>query len=116
MRGPEADRIRLLHILDAIRELEEHAYPVTEDKLDRDAMLRYAVVKLIEVIGEASNLLTKELRQAHPEVPWNLVIGMRNRLVHDYFRIDTAIVAEVVRIHIPALKPQMEAILDSLPE
>ncbi|MBZ0204901.1 MAG: DUF86 domain-containing protein [Flavobacteriales bacterium] len=96
--------------------MEEHAYPVTEDKLDRDAMLRYAVVKLIEVIGEASNLLTKELRQAHPEVPWNLVIGMRNRLVHDYFRIDTAIVAEVVRIHIPALKPQMEAILDSLPE
>ena len=116
MRAPEADRIRLLHILDAVRELEEHADTATEGTLDEDAILRYAVVKLIEIIGEASNLLTKELRQAHPEVPWNLVIGMRNRLVHDYFRIDTAIVAEVVRIHIPALKPQMEAILDSLPK
>ncbi len=116
MRAPEADRVRLLHILDAIRELEEHASTVTEDVLDQDAMLRYAVVKLIEVIGEAANLLTKELRQAHPEVPWNLVIGMRNRLVHDYFRIDTAVVAEVVRFHIRAPKPQVEAILQSLPE
>ncbi|MCC6839954.1 MAG: hypothetical protein IT230_07335 [Flavobacteriales bacterium] len=51
MRAPEADRVRLLHILDAIRELEEHASMVTEDALDQDAMLRYAVVKLIEVIG-----------------------------------------------------------------
>ncbi len=116
MRAPEADRVRLLHILDAIQELEEHASTVTEHALDQDAMLRYAVVKLIEVIGEAANLLTKELRQAHPEVPWNLVIGMRNRLVHDYFRVDTAVVAEVVRIHIPVLKPQVEAILFTLPE
>lgn len=116
MRAPEADRVRLLHILDAIGELEEHASTVTEDVLDHDAMLRHAVVKLIEVIGEAANLLTKELRQAHPEVPWNLVIGMRNRLVHDYFRIDTTVVAEVVRIHIPVLKPQVETILNTLPE
>ncbi|MCC6839955.1 MAG: DUF86 domain-containing protein [Flavobacteriales bacterium] len=59
--------------------------------------------------------MTKELRQAHPAVPWNLVIGMRNRLVHDYFRIDTTVVAEVVRIHIPKLKPQVEAILQGIP-
>ncbi len=79
-------------------------------------MLRYATVKLIEVIGEAANMLTRELRQAHPEVPWPLVIGMRNRLVHDYFRIDTSIVAVVVRVRIRALKPQIEALLAGLPK
>lgn len=116
MRAPEADRVRLIHILEAIQELEVNAPDVTEEQLDHDAMLRYGVVKLIEVIGEAANMLTKELRQAHPEVPWPLVIGMRNRLVHDYFRIDTAIVAEVVRMHIPKLKPQIEGLLAGLPE
>jgi len=116
MRAPEADRVRLIHILAAIGELENSPVTITEEHLDRDAILRYAAVKLIEVIGEAANMLTKELRVSHPEVPWHLVIGMRNRLVHDYFRIDTAIIAEVVRDHIPALKTQVEAILSGLPE
>lgn len=116
MRAPEADRVRLVHILEAIREIETSAPGVTEEQLDGDAMLRYGVVKLIEVIGEAANMLTKELRASHPEVPWPLVIGMRNRLVHDYFRIDTSIVAEVVRVHLPALKVQIEALLAQLPE
>jgi uncharacterized protein with HEPN domain len=93
MRAPEADRVRLIHILEAIQELEVHASNISEEQLDGDALLRYGVVKLIEVIGEAANMLTKELRQAHPEVPWALVIGMRNRLVHDHFRIDTAVVS-----------------------
>ena len=115
MRAPEVDRVRLIHILDAIRELETNAYDITEQRLDEDAMIRYATVKLIEVIGEAANMLTKELRQAHPEVPWPLIIGMRKRLVHDYFRIDTTVVAEVVREHIPPLKLQVETILRGLP-
>ncbi|MBL0129024.1 MAG: DUF86 domain-containing protein [Flavobacteriales bacterium] len=103
-------------MLEAIEQLEQSVPQVSEEDLDQDAMLRYGTVKLIEVIGEAANMLSKELRQAHPEVPWHLVIGMRNRLVHDYFRIDTSVVAEVVRIHIPTLKPQLEAILADLPE
>ncbi|MFT3886326.1 MAG: DUF86 domain-containing protein [Flavobacteriales bacterium] len=80
----------------------------------RDAAVRY---------GEAdrdhrrtANMLTKELRAAHPEVPWPLIIGMRHRLVHDYFRIDTSIVAEVVGIHLPALRHQLQAILADLSE
>ena len=111
MRAPEADRARILHMLDAIGQLEESASEISEEALDRDAMLRFGTVKLIEIIGEAANMLTKELRAAHPEVARPLVIGMRNRLVHDHFRIDTAIISEVVRIHIPALKPQLQAIL-----
>ena len=116
MRAPEADRVRLVHMLEAIRQLEVSLPNVTEEQLDQDAMLRFGTVKLIEVIGEAANMLTKELREANPDVPWHLIIGMRNRLVHDYFRIDTAVVAEVVRVHIPLLKPQVERLLAGLPE
>lgn len=116
MRAAEADRARVLHMLDAIRQLEASPASTSEKELDDDPMLRFGTVKLIEIIGEAANMLTKELRAAHAEVPWPLIIGMRHRLVHDYFRIDTAIVAEVVNEHMPTLKQQLEAILADLPE
>lgn len=101
MRAAEADKARLLHMLDAIEQLEANPACASEKALDEDAMLRFGTVKLIEIIGEAANMLTKEVRTSHPDVPWNLIIGMRHRLVHDYFRIDTSVVAEVVGIHIP---------------
>lgn len=115
MRAAEADRARILHMLDAIRQLEASPESASEKALDEDPMLRFGTVKLIEIIGEAANMLTKEIRDAHPEVPWPLIIGMRHRLVHDYFRIDTAIVAEVIKDHIAALKAQLETILADLP-
>ncbi len=101
-------------MLDAIRQLEASAESASEEALDDDPMLRFGTVKLIEIIGEAASMLTTELREAYPEVPWPLMVGMRHRLVHDYFRIDTAIVAEVVKDHIPPLKVQLEAILQKL--
>jgi len=116
MRAAEADRARVLHMLDAIRQLVASTGSASEKELDDDAMLRFGTVKLIEIIGEAANMLTKELRAAHPEVPWPLIIGMRQRLVHDYFRIDTSIVAEVVSVHITPLKSQFGSILADLPE
>lgn len=115
MRDPKADRIRLLHILEAIGHIEGQAGNIREDTLDRDAMLRFSVVKLIEIIGEAANMLTKELRENNPQVPWPRIIGMRHRLVHDYFNVDTTVVAEVVNIHLPQLKAQLEEILGALP-
>lgn len=78
-------------------------------------MLRFSVVKLTEIIGEAANMLTKELRDNNPQVPWPRIIGMRHRLVHDYFNVDTTVVAEVVHVHLPALKTQLETILEGLP-
>jgi uncharacterized protein with HEPN domain len=116
MRAPEADRVRVLHMLEAIRQLEHSASDISEQALDDDAMLRFGTVKLIEIIGEAANMLTKELRAEHPDVPWPLIIGMRHRLVHDYFRIDTAVVSETVHLWIPQLRSQLEAILADLPK
>ena len=104
MRDPKADRVRLLHILEAIGHIEGQLENITEESLDRNAMLRFSVVKLIEIIGEAANMLTNELRENNPQVPWPRIIGMRHRLVHDYFNVDTTVVTEVAHVHLPTLK------------
>jgi uncharacterized protein with HEPN domain len=72
-----------------------------------------AVVRELEIIGEASRNLTDELREAHPEVPWSQIIGMRNRFIHAYFDVNLRIVWEIVRDDLPRLKHQVEQILQS---
>ena len=61
-----------------------------------DDMMYYAVVKNIEMMGEAANMLTTEFQNAHPETPWKMVKGMRNYIVHEYFQIDNNVVWDVV--------------------
>ncbi len=70
-------------------------------------MMYYAVVKNIEIIGEAANMLTSEFRQMHPETPWKMVRGMRNYIVHEYFQIDDIVVWDVVQHNIPELREQI---------
>jgi uncharacterized protein with HEPN domain len=114
MRASEGDRVRLQHMLEAIEQLERRAKDLTQEKLDEDPMLRMAAVKFIEIIGEAATRVSEEMQAANPEVPWSVVIGMRNKLVHDYFHIDTAIVAEVIKEHLPKLKAKIMMILGKM--
>ena len=69
----------------------------------------YAVVKNIEIIGEASNVLTEGFRNAHPDTPWKLVNGMRNYIVHEYFQVDNNVVWDVITGDIPLLEKQIIA-------
>ncbi len=114
MRDPKADRLRILHMVDAIDFIAQHARPDIE-AYRSDPLLRFATIKQIKIIGEAAYHLTKELRAAHPEVPWAQVMGMRHRLVHDYYSIDLQFVFDVVMTYAPSLRPQLVAILDTLP-
>jgi uncharacterized protein with HEPN domain len=75
---------------------------VRED-LDRDRMLLFAVVRAIEVIGEAASKITQETRSANPEIPWSAIVGMRNRLVHAYFDINRDVVWAAVTREVPEL-------------
>jgi len=81
--------------------------------LDEDRMLLFALVRAIEIIGEAASRVTSETRCAAPVVPWMAIIGMRNRLVHAYFDIDRDILWKTVTEEIPDLIPLLAA---SLPE
>ena len=76
-----------------------------------DDMMYYAVVKNIEILGEASNRLTEEFRQAHPKTPWKQVNGMRNYIVHEYFQVDNNVVWDVITNDLPILEQQIKEYL-----
>ena len=71
----------------------------------------YAVVKNIEIIGEASNLLTEEFRAGHPQTPWKMVTGMRNYIVHEYCEGDNTVIWDVVTHDLPERENQINSYL-----
>jgi len=71
--------------------------------LDTDRMLRFAIVRAVEIIGEAASKISEETRARHDDIPWKAIAGMRNRLAHAYFQIDTDIVWAAATEEIPAL-------------
>ena len=80
--------------------------------LVNDDMMYYAVVKNIEIIGEAANMLSDNFHDAHPETPWKMVKGMRNYIVHEYFQIDDIVVWDVVTNNLTPLRDQLESYLE----
>ena len=82
------DAVRLHHMLDAAQEACSFVQGKGRSDLDTDRKLVLSLVRLVEVIGEASGQVSKELQAAHPEIPWPAIVGMRNRLIHAYFDID----------------------------
>jgi uncharacterized protein with HEPN domain len=108
MREPLRDRERLEHILAAIDRVARYTSGKTYDDLVADDMMYYAVVKNIEIIGEAANLLTKEFRDDHPEVPWRDIVDMRNVLVHGYYTTSPLFIWETYTKDLPVLLQQVE--------
>ena len=86
----------------------------TYEELKTDDMMYYAVVKNIEIIGEAANLLSSEFVAAHPQTPWKQVRGMRNYIVHEYFQIDDVVVWSVVKDDIPVLRQNLIDYIEEL--
>lgn len=79
--------------------------------LDRDRMLLFAVGRAIEVIGEAASRVSDETRAANPAIPWSAIVGMRDRLVHGYFDIDTEIVWKTATGELADLLPRLRALI-----
>lgn len=96
MREVSRDKKRLEHILSAIDRVLKYTKGKTYEDLVSNDMMYYAVVKNIEIMGEAANMLTAEFVEAHTKTPWKMVRGMRNYIVHEYFQIDDAVVWDVV--------------------
>ena len=107
-------RDRLQDILDAIAQIEAEAEK-GHAAFEASPLIQVWMVHHLMVIGEAVRAIDPALRQQYPSVPWRQIAGMRNVLVHDYFRINQTVVWETVEKHIPELKAQVEAILVSLP-
>lgn len=107
MREHRRDKDRLNHILEAIDRVLRYTKDKTHKDFVDDDMMYYAVVKNIEIMGEAANMLTQDFTDKHPETPWKMVRGMRNYIVHEYFQIDDAVVWDVVENNLPELRSQI---------
>ena len=108
MREHSRDKERLAHILEAITVIENGLGTYPKDELLDKPLLYYGLVKQIEIIGEAANLLTHEFRDSHNEVNWRPIVGMRNVLVHDYIHISKEMLWATITQDIPTLKTQIE--------
>ena len=82
--------------------------------LDTDRMFQLALVRLVEVIGEASTRLPEELRDDHPSVPWRQIISARNRLIHGYDNVSLDLVWLVIQDDLPSLVRDIDTMLDEL--
>lgn len=88
MREPVRDPGRLEHMLQAIQRINTFVDGRSKDDIQKDGILYFAVVKNVEIIGEAAYMLTQEFKDAHPDTPWKIIIGMRHFLVHGYYEVD----------------------------
>jgi uncharacterized protein with HEPN domain len=105
------NRVYLSHILDAIEKIEGYLSGKSYKDLFQDSMLLDAVVRELEIIGEAANNISLEFCQQHLSIPWQSMTGMRNRLIHEYFGVDRKVVWDTCQIDLPPLKRQVLQLL-----
>ncbi len=101
----------LRHILTEADFLVEVRTTLTRQALEEDPILQRAIVRSLEIIGEASKRVPAEIRDANPAVEWRAMARMRDRLIHDYFGVDLDIVWRVLQTNIPALQEELRRIL-----
>lgn len=112
---PTNDGVRLRHMQDAAKQAVAFVGGRSRTDLNQDPMLSLALVRLLEIIGEAARGVSAPTRESHPAIAWNQMAGMRDRLIHGYFDVNLDIVWQTVQQDLPYLLAQLEKILSSRP-
>lgn len=100
-RSPE---LLLEDILEAIEKIERFTVGYSKEQFESDAKTADAVIRNLEIIGEAANRIPEDFQNKHSDVAWNQIIGLRHRIVHDYFGIDLEIIWSILKNDLPTLK------------
>ena len=111
MTDKPGDRLRLMHILEAIREIQEYTLGTDVKTFTGNSMMYNASLRQLEIIGEAANHLSMEIHLDFPEVPWARIIGLRNLVIHEYFGVDDLSIWSVIQYNLPDLKEKIEHII-----
>lgn len=105
----DRDRVRLLHMLEHSREAVQLVAGRTRQDLDADRVLSLALVRLLEIVGEAASGVSANARTRRPRIPWSEIVGLRNRLIHGYDSVDLDVIWSIVEHDLPALVRELEA-------
>lgn len=109
-----SDRDYIRDVLDAIEKVEEFIRGMDYDDFLEDVKTQYAVVRALEMIGEAVKNISNESKERHPEIPWKSIAGMRDKLIHAYFGVDLEVVWLTVKKDVPKIKPIFEKLLNEV--
>ena len=110
------DRLYLYDIIECCDRVAEYINGVREEDYQVNPMLRDALVRNIEVVGEAVKNLSQEITDAHPNIAWSQIARMRDKIAHHYFRINLDVVWKTATDDLPALRPQIAVIYENLEE
>lgn len=112
MRDALKDIGRIQHMHEMAVLLETEKDKLSIEAIIKDRVLFYGLSKMVEIIGEAAYMITKDYKQEHLELPWRQIEGMRHILVHGYFSISPEVLWDVIQNDIPVLRPILERYLD----
>jgi uncharacterized protein with HEPN domain len=112
MRSDLGDTARLQHILLAIQEIEKYISGISFDEFNENSMMKFACIKQLEIIGEASNHLSDKVIDEAEHIDWGKIVGLRHILVHEYYGIDEVVVWRIMHNDLSLLKMEVEKILN----
>ena len=115
MKAPP-DRLVLGHMVAAMERLAELTGRTSREAFDHDWVVQDAVMRELEILGEAAGRVSADFVREHPEVPWRKITGLRHKLIHDYFEVDLAIVWKTATVNVPSVLPLVRAAVGSLSE
>jgi len=103
--------VRIKHMIDASEAIFHFIQNRRRDDLDNDLMLFSAIIRQLEILGEAATGLSQDFKEQNSFIPWSKIIGMRNRLIHAYFDVDADIVWQAITVEVPNILPQLEKLI-----
>ncbi len=101
-------------ILESIKSIEEYSEGMSREELESSRLKQSAIIREIEIIGEAVKNIPDKIKNKHKEIEWRKISGMRDIIIHGYFRVDLNSVWNVIKKDLPALKKQMEKVKDEI--
>lgn len=113
---PPSAAQRVQHILDAIEKVERRVVGLDESTFAASDLVHDSVLYQLAILGEAANVLSEDVRERHPQIPWPQIVAFRNRIMHEYHSLSLRLVWQTIQQDLPALKLAMEQELAALQE